>query len=477
MSTYKIQPVQIDPTKPFANDLLEREKEIKILTPLILNLNSPAVFAVNSRWGTGKTTFIEMWSAQLKKDGYRTLKFNAWATDFSSDPLVAFLGEMNDQLSDFLGNSAQNRKAWKNVQKTSMLIIKRTIPGIIKHKTGGALDLMNLEMLNDDDFNNLLADLASDALNAYKVQKDGIKKFKELFHKLLKDKDAKSPTIVFVDELDRCRPDYAISLLERIKHLFDIEDLVFVIALDREQLNHSVKSVYGSGIDADGYLRRFIDLEYILKEPQIDKYIKFVQQKLSIDTFISEHPNMLSGFEDELDSMQYAFILLSHAYSLTIREIEQIYSKINLAIRATKSYECINSVLLTVLQVLKEKDVEIYNNYINPLNNESEVIKQLQNKLDLKQKGNFFAQIAAFLIVAKLSPRHDLSKSESINKYTEMKADKFISEDDRDFADSVICNSRALIHNWKKINIKSIINRIELASKITLMDSKNNTEN
>lgn len=476
MSTYKIHPAKVNPENPFSIDLFDREQEIKNLTPLILNLNSPAVFTVNSRWGTGKTTFIEMWSSQLKNEGIHTLKFNAWDTDFSPDPLVAFLGEMNDQLSDLLGSKEGQRKAWKTTQKAAMLILKRAIPGIIKHKTGGALDLMKLEELNDDDFNNFLADLADDALNAYKAQKDGIKKFKELLHKVLKDKDAKSPTVIFVDELDRCRPDYAVSLLERIKHLFDIEGLVFILALDREQLSHSVKSVYGSGIDADGYLRRFIDLEYTLKEPQIDQYIMFLQESLSIDIFINKHPNKLPDIGDELKNMQKTFILLSHVYNLTIREIEQIYSKINLAIRATKPDEYINSVLLTVLQVLKEKDIEIYKKYINPVNDERETVEKLHNKLNHKQRKQVLALIEAFLIVAKPPPHYDMSKSETLKKYDAVKGKGNISDDDQNFARSVISLSRNLSDYMLQINLESIINRIELASEIKLTASEENTE-
>ncbi|QDE47832.1 hypothetical protein EIN43_17235 [Enterobacter hormaechei] len=66
------------------------------------------------------------------------------------------------------------------------------------------------------------------------------------------------PTFIFIDELDRCRPNYAIDMLETIKHLFDINNVVFVIATDKEQLSHSICSVYGSGFDATRYLDRFL---------------------------------------------------------------------------------------------------------------------------------------------------------------------------------------------------------------------------
>ncbi len=65
------------------------------------------------------------------------------------------------------------------------------------------------------------------------------------------------PMYIFVDELDRCRPTYAIQMLERIKHLFDIPNLAFVVATDTTSLSHSIKAVYGSEFDSKQYLQRF----------------------------------------------------------------------------------------------------------------------------------------------------------------------------------------------------------------------------
>jgi predicted KAP-like P-loop ATPase len=83
------------------------------------------------------------------------------------------------------------------------------------------------------------------------------------------------PMFVFIDELDRCRPTYAIELLETVKHLFDIPDLIFVIATDTEQLQHSVKSVYGEGFDASRYLYRFFNRSFSLKKPDVLEFIKY----------------------------------------------------------------------------------------------------------------------------------------------------------------------------------------------------------
>jgi predicted KAP-like P-loop ATPase len=77
--------------------------------------------------------------------------------------------------------------------------------------------------------------------------------------------------IIFIDELDRCRPLYAIECLERIKHIFGIKRLIFVLSIDKKNLAKSIQSQYGN-IDTNNYLRRFIDLEFDLKNPSIDKF-------------------------------------------------------------------------------------------------------------------------------------------------------------------------------------------------------------
>ena len=71
-----------------------------------------------------------------------------------------------------------------------------------------------------------------------------------------------------IDELDRCRPPYAVELLEVAKHLFSVDYIVFVLAVNRPELAHSIRDLYGSGFDAAGYLRRFFDIDFRLPDPE-----------------------------------------------------------------------------------------------------------------------------------------------------------------------------------------------------------------
>jgi len=84
----KTHDIEIDVNDIFKNDLLGRQSEIENLTPIILNFDDPFVLALDSPWGAGKTTFVRLWQAYLKKESKQSIYFNAWETDYAEDPLI-----------------------------------------------------------------------------------------------------------------------------------------------------------------------------------------------------------------------------------------------------------------------------------------------------------------------------------------------------------------------------------------------------
>src|SRR5262249_37550885 len=123
-------------------------------------------------------------------------------------------------------------------------------------------------------------ELTKKQIEKYQADKKTITHFRKELADLVSTLRQKSrnqttkPIIFITDELDRCRPPYALELLEKIKHLFSVEGLVFVLAIDRHQLGESVKCLYGQGMDTDNYLRRFIDLEYRLPAAKVEQFVK-----------------------------------------------------------------------------------------------------------------------------------------------------------------------------------------------------------
>jgi hypothetical protein len=74
---------------------------------------------------------------------------------------------------------------------------------------------------------------------------------------------------------DRCRPNFAIELLERVKHIFSLENFVYILGTDTKQLANAIRGVYGSEFDGERYLKRFIDRTYHFQETPKDKLIEF----------------------------------------------------------------------------------------------------------------------------------------------------------------------------------------------------------
>lgn len=96
------------------------------------------------------------------------------------------------------------------------------------------------------------------------------------------------PLVFIIDELDRCRPDYAVRMLEVLKHFFVVKNIVFVCAVDKKHLEDSICGFYGSEkINASEYLRRFFDLEIGLPLPDYTKFCEHLYDYYQLDDFLS----------------------------------------------------------------------------------------------------------------------------------------------------------------------------------------------
>lgn len=146
------------------------------------------------------------------------------------------------------------------------------------------------------------------------------------------------PLIFIIDELDRCRPNYSVLLLEQIKHFFSVPNIVFVLSIDKTQLGNAVCGVYGSEkLDSNEYLKRFIDIEYSIPEAEKGKYFEYLYDYFDYDTFFkSAERNRYSGFEYDKDK----FVLTGKMFlgNLTLRQQEKILAHTRITFR-TLNYD------------------------------------------------------------------------------------------------------------------------------------------
>ncbi|MES2041070.1 MAG: P-loop NTPase fold protein [Pseudomonadota bacterium] len=301
-----------EPEDFWIGDILKRKEAAQYLEKYLTTRYSLKkdeegfVLAVNAEWGYGKTFMLERWKKELSFKRYPVVYFDAWKNDFTTDPLIAFIAELDSGLAESFAHVPIGKKLYATAFGKLKKIIKPATQVLIsagaKHLAGMSVEKATQIFIDNDDaetsvgadkkeskgqsFENTkksLEQAVNNALKEHKNTKTAIKEFKEkltlLIEALNENALVQLPVFIFVDELDRCRPDYAIELLEGIKHLFGVKGIYFVVATNIAQLSESVKAVYGAGFDGERYLKRFFDLEYILPEPSNFTYAKYLLSK------------------------------------------------------------------------------------------------------------------------------------------------------------------------------------------------------
>lgn len=346
--------IEIVPKNPFANCKLERQQYASILTSILSTYADGFVLAINNKWGAGKTTFVKMWEQDLKNKEYQTVYFNAWENDFDNNPLTALMGELKTL------TKVETEQKFKDVLKKGAFLTKNILPvlaGALTEKYIGK-DVKELA----ENITKGVADIFENDVNDYANKKKNIKDFKESLSKFIADTWQGKPVIFIVDELDRCRPDYSVAILEQIKHFFSVPNIVFVLSIDKEQLGNAVRGVYGSDrIDADEYLRRFIDVEYSIPEPDTEKYCNYLYSYFGFDEFFK------SDFRSKHRELNYdstEFIKISKVLfknsNASLRQQEKIFAHARLVLRSFPENNYVIPSLFLLLIYMKIIDNALY---------------------------------------------------------------------------------------------------------------------
>lgn len=353
--------IAIDENNPFLNCKLGREKYAEVLTNIVSSYSDGFVLAINNKWGTGKTTFVKMWQKNLEIKGFQTVYFNAWENDFENNPLTALIGELKLLITN--GKDKTGKEKFQNVLKKGSLITKHVAPALIKALLDKHIDTDGLKETLVA-LSKGLSDVFEKEVEDYAERKENIKEFRKSLSEFIAETVKKKPLIFIVDELDRCRPNYAVSILEQIKHLFSIPNIVFVLSIDKEQLGNAVRGVYGSDeIDADEYLRRFIDIEYSLPIPSEGVYYKYLYEYFKFDEFfesiVRRRGRSLYDIKDQfLETCDIVFL----NNDIPLRVQEKIFGLIRTSLRSINPHDYIIPQLLLLLAYIKIVDNKFYNN-------------------------------------------------------------------------------------------------------------------
>ena len=280
-----------EPSNPFEHDVLGRETHVRSFCAVLAGVQSPAVISVDAGWGEGKTAFLKMCAALMRSDchassGVAVAEFNAWTQNYHNDPLKDIVSAVTSQITD-TADERDKRNARLLRQAAAQVAAGGLLPDeIFADENSARQDV--------EDFKKALADHA--AGNGGKL-------------------------VVFVDELDRCQPDYALRILERIRHLFDVVGVLVVIAVNPEALHLATPPMHDPD-RGEHFLRRLIDQR--MRLPKCDEMdtIKFV-----------DHTCGQAGLLERWTDQGYTQRMLHSVTRLpgtSLRDIEQIIHRVAL---------------------------------------------------------------------------------------------------------------------------------------------------
>ena len=345
-------------------DILNRGEFIDQLLRLMEHISSnkaSTCFAINGTWGCGKSFVLDLFQEQLEQiqseetftDKYFVVRYNSWKFDYYEEPLVAIVSTM-------IAAIEEKTKLFPDSKE------KREILGMLK-ATGVAL----LSIANDA----VKEKTGLDFQKAYSIVKSGEKEGAEVYAKAhdydvyfgfnrmiaklteLLEEISKDYTIVFiVDELDRCIPEYAVKVLERLHHLTENQsNIITVIAVDKPQLTASVKQLFGFE-QPERYLEKFINFEIKLDNGSVSELIT---EKYA--DYIALFDKDVFQFDDSVEECLQAIFK-----DIDIRTQEQLVKKATIAHKLLcaekRDYSFMCMELLTSVMVCVHKYQGLFDN-------------------------------------------------------------------------------------------------------------------
>lgn len=412
-----------DKVEDLPPDTLERSEYARFLTSFLVDKGTDGNYVLNldAQWGAGKTWFIRRWMHEISNT-YPTVYIDAWKNDHSGDPFLTVVSEIKSSLTTKTELSILENNVIKGTWRLMKSIAPEVTKCFIKNKLG--IDTEDLDLDSEADLGSKIVD---ELLKSHEQANSSAENFKKSIHEWLEavidtnEGKYAYPLFIFIDELDRCRPNYAIDMLETIKHLFDINNVVFVIATDKEQLSHSICSVYGSGFDATRYLDRFFIRSVTLKkrslfdfiDKRISNSVTFNKTILTKEIIIHDQQTdkvllvkeilttIADGFSMDLRTVNLWFERLESIYSHTNKNIEIISLSFMLAI-----YTCHNTYYKVMLS-----GIDIFSN--NSKKTIFSIFKPQTNFTTKTSTKDILLNTTSFTFSAY--PIHDYVFSEKIN--------------------------------------------------------------
>lgn len=384
--------------KSYINNILNRNTYIHNFISMLLNIEKGGVIAIDGEWGSGKTYFVHQvkWlldsasenidsdlqtvlnSTSPKLDNiighkYKVFYYDAWKHDKSNNPFFTLLRSM---ILTFGGIDYFKKEMGfiKSLLKGASHIVKGVTSIDVESIFKGTKTLCGIH--DEEQFSEL------EFIEQMDVQVNSFLDYicEDQYEKL----------VIFIDELDRCKPSFAVELLEIIKHYFNHDKVIFVLSTNLSEFQYCIKQYYGEGFNGWKYLDRFIDLRLTLPTISKEDYYKYLWQKTGTD---------------RIDDISIA---CAKYWGFNLRDIQRYNQQVKIAFHSyinniyinngfSEELDSLYAVFTPILLALKLYSVEVFKDFIS--GKKREIIRGLL-------KNDRFRRSAVFFI---LSVNQDLS--------------------------------------------------------------------
>ncbi len=358
-------------------DILGREDYVNNVVSIVKDCakkSKPTTFAIEGKWGQGKTWLINKIEAKLKnldisKDytneecknfssEYFIIHYNAWEKDYYEEPLLAILSTIVNELNNQLCVNNVLKTIASDLGKKVLVQLEIVLSAVTKKLLH--FDLVDFTKNTAKEIKRL-REKSKISLKTKNPNNDIENDIKNVIS-ILGELSKVTPIIFIVDELDRCIPNFAIKTLERLHHIFDnVPNSVTILAIHKEQLSRSIDKLYGEKASSQ-YLRKFIDFKIILDEGNLDEEEAY--KKLTV---------FASKFSKNTKETQAKLLVNEIIASLLPREFENIVDRAILCHdlvgidTVELPYECILAeIIIQTFWIIAEKEGNTFN--ISPEN-------------------------------------------------------------------------------------------------------------
>lgn len=376
-------PLVVEESDAFTKDILDRKGYGEALLNLVIRSSDALVISLDGKWGEGKTTFVKMWQGLLSDANVPNLYIDAFSNDYVDDAFIAVASAITDYTEKNIIKGHRDKVvALKEKSKkvggqllswSARIGVKAATLGIIKDA-----DIEELKDIKGDlskTASDLIGEFVEERITNHSKDIELIKSFQGLLSDLPSklNSEGDKPLVVIIDELDRCKPTFAVEVIEKIKHLFSVENVVFVLVMNKAQLEESIKNVYGQNVDAHTYLQKFINIEAKLPKQigecynnDLSKYTSRLLQLHELQTW-GDDRNIVDSVEP-----------LANHFNLSLRQLEKVFT--NLAVFYGSSAENHLRIvpIIVFLAVIKVVDPRLFDSILHQNISYADLIEKLK---------------------------------------------------------------------------------------------------